>query len=241
MSLHKQGVLRRSSIDPRTVLLSVLVINAVALSHGHLPTLLISIAFSSIALATVKPHYGLICLCAFALSYLGYWGLLQLPGSTFFAFSAAIFSWLSRFVISMSIGAFGLLTLTPSTLTSALRDLRLPGWATIPPAVFLRVLPIIVAEAKAIRDAMVLRGLQPGVKSWFTQPTQSSAMLIIPLLGAVVRAGDELAASALVRGLGGPTSPTTTADLSFKLVDATAIAGLGLVVASVWLPTEVHL
>lgn len=139
MSLQKQGVLRRSSIDPRTVLLSVLVINAVALSHGHLPTLLISIAFSSIALATVKPHYGLICLFAFALSYLGYWGLLQLPGSTFFAFSAAIFSWLSRFVISMSIGAFGLLTLTPSTLTSALRDLCLPGWATIPPAVFLRV------------------------------------------------------------------------------------------------------
>ncbi|MFS0257258.1 energy-coupling factor transporter transmembrane protein EcfT, partial [Corynebacterium striatum] len=90
MSLQKQGVLRRSSIDPRTVLLSVLVINAVALSHGHLPTLLISIAFSSIALATVKPHYGLICLFAFALSYLGYWGLLQLPGSTFFAFSAAI-------------------------------------------------------------------------------------------------------------------------------------------------------
>ncbi|MFR9823976.1 CbiQ family ECF transporter T component, partial [Corynebacterium striatum] len=103
------------------------------------------------------------------------------------------------------------------------------------------VLPIIVAEAKAIRDAMVLRGLQPGVKSWITQPTQSSAMLIIPLLGAVVRAGDELAASALVRGLGGPTRPTTTADLSFKLVDATALAGLGLIVASVWLPTEVHL
>lgn len=240
MTLQQQVGLRRSAIDPRTILLSVLVTNAVVLSHGHLPTLLISIVFSAIALATVKPHYGLISLSAFALSYLGYWGLLQLPGSAFFAFTAATFSWLSRFVISMSIGAFGLLTLTPSTLTSALRDLRLPGWVTIPPAVFLRVLPIIVTEAKAIRDAVVLRGLQPGVKSWFTKPAQASAMLIIPMLGAVVRAGDELAASALVRGLGGPTRPTTTANLSFRYVDAIAMIGLCLVVVSVWLPTEVY-
>ncbi|OKY21134.1 ABC transporter permease [Corynebacterium diphtheriae] len=226
-------------LDPRSVLLAVLLINATSLSYGSLPTLVLCIAFSALALATVKPRYGLIALLTFSLFYLGYWGLLHLPPSKFFAFTAAMFMWFSRFSISMSIGAFALLTLTPSTLTSALRRMRLPGWVTIPPAVFLRVLPIIATEARAIRDAMTLRGLQPGLKSWITQPTQSSAMLIIPLLGAVVRAGDELASSALVRGLGGTAYPSTTVNLSFKLVDAIALGGLVLILGSLWMPTEV--
>ncbi|MFV8382244.1 energy-coupling factor transporter transmembrane component T family protein [Corynebacterium hindlerae] len=229
----------RVQLDPRTVLLSVFLINLTALSYGSTPTLLACIAASALALATIKPRYGLLALLVFGFFYLGYWGLLQLPPSKLFAFSATLFAWFSRFTISMSIGAFALLTLTPSTLTSALRRMRLPGWATIPPAVFLRVLPIIATEARAIRDAMILRGLQPGFKSWVTQPTQSSAMLVIPLLGAVVRAGDELASSALVRGLGGAAYPSTTVGLSFKLADAVALCVLGLIVASVWLPVQV--
>ncbi|CAB0664593.1 energy-coupling factor transporter transmembrane protein EcfT [Corynebacterium diphtheriae] len=64
-------------------------------------------------------------------------------------------------------------------------------------------------------------------------------MLIIPLLGAVVRAGDELASSALVRGLGGTAYPSTTVNLSFKLVDAIALGGLVLILGSLWMPTEV--
>ncbi|QPK80680.1 energy-coupling factor transporter transmembrane protein EcfT [Schaalia sp. ZJ405] len=220
-------------MDPRTVLLSVLLINALALSYGSRLTLLICITFCVAALATVKPRYALISLLIFLFFSLGYWGLLQLPPSKLFAFSAAVFMWFSRFTISMSIGAFALLVLTPSTLTSALRRMHLPAWATIPPAVFLRVLPIIATEARAINDALTLRGLQPGLISWITRPAQSSAMLIIPLLGAVVRVGDELASSALVRGLGGQAYPSTTVALSFKAVDAVALFALTLAVASV--------
>lgn len=227
---------RSVQMDPRTVILAVLIINAAALSYGSTPTLMICVAFSAIALATVKPSYGLISFFTFSFFSLGYWGLLQLPPSKLFAFSAAIFMWFSRFAISVSIGAFALLTLTPSTLTSALRRMHLPPWATIPPAVFLRVLPIIAAEAHAIKDAMTLRGLQPGLKSWVMRPSHSSAMLVVPLLGAVVRAGDELSSSALVRGLGARVHPSTTTALSFKLVDAVAFVVLGLVSASLLLP-----
>lgn len=222
----------RLCMDPRTTLLAVVVVNATALSHGSLPTLVVCVVFTAACLSTVAPRYALGSVAIFLAFYLGYWGLLHLPGSKLFAFTAAMLLWMSRFTISMAIGGFALLTLTPSTMTSALRRMHLPGWATIPPAVFLRVLPIIAAEARAIRDAMQLRGLQPGLRSWLTHPSQSSAMLIIPLLGAVVRAGDDLASSALLRGLGGPAYPTTTVKLSFKLIDAAALVGLLLVVAS---------
>lgn len=209
-----------------------------ALCYGSLTTLLICLVFSAVALGRVEPRYGLYALLAFSFFYLGYWGLLQVPASKFAAFTAAMFLWFARFSISIAVGLFALLTLTPSTVNSALWRMRLPGWATIPPVVFLRVLPIITTEARAIKDVMKLRGLQPGLKSWFTKPTQSSAMLVIPLLGAVVRAGDELASSALVRGLGRAAYPTTTIPLQSKVVDAVTLIILALVIASVWIPTE---
>ncbi|KAB1504066.1 energy-coupling factor transporter transmembrane protein EcfT [Corynebacterium sp. 320] len=229
----------RTHLDPRTTLLAVLLINATALSYGRLPTLLLCITFSALALATITPRYGLLALATFFFFYLGYWALLHLPPSQLFAFTAAMFLWFARFTISMSIGAFALLTLTPSTLNSALRRMRLPAWATIPPVVFLRVLPIIATEARAIRDAMCLRGLQPGLLRWVTRPAHSSAMLIIPLLAAVVRAGDELASSALIRGLGGPAHPSTAVPLSFKLSDAASLLALLLILLSVCVPMGV--
>lgn len=221
-------------LDPRSILLSVFVVNATALSYGSLPTLLLCATFSAWALGSVRPVYGLWSLLAFGFFYAGYWGLLQLPPSKLFAFTAALSMWVSRFSISMSIGAFAMLTLKPSTMTAALRRLHIPGWATIPSAVFLRVLPIIVTEARAIYDAMALRGLKPKMRNWLLSPTRSSSMLVIPLLGSVVRSGDELASSALVRGLGGTATPTSTADLKFRIVDALTVIYLVAIVASLW-------
>ncbi|QPK80429.1 energy-coupling factor transporter transmembrane protein EcfT [Corynebacterium lizhenjunii] len=229
---------RTPLLDPRTVLLAVLVINATALSYGALPTLLLCIAFAACALATLKPVYGVAACVGFAFFHLGYVGLLNGPPSTFFAFTAAMCAWLSRFSISMAIGAYALLTLTPSTLNSALRRMRLPAWVVIPVVVFVRIVPIIVTEARAIRDAMVLRGLQPGLRSWLAHPARAAAMLVIPLLGAVVRTGDELAASAMVRGLGAPVAPSTTVPLAFKLADALAAATLALIIVSTVLPVS---
>lgn len=186
------------------------------------------------ALSSADPIWFMVR-CIFLGFYLAYRGILSLPSAnTAIAFLAATLMWFSRFSVSVSVGLFALATLTPSNLTSALRRLKLPQWLTIPPVVFLRIVPVILAEARAIYDAMQLRGLRPGVWSWIRRPVQSSGMFMIPLLGAVMRVGDELAAAALIRGLGGESYPTTVTTLRFRVVDAGILSLLLVTVSSLW-------
>ncbi|AIU92675.1 energy-coupling factor transporter transmembrane component T family protein [Corynebacterium ulcerans] len=221
--------------DPRTVIVAVVVINMSVLSSASTATLFLCAGCAALALSLVRIRYGLWSVAFFLGFYLAYRGILSLPSAnTAIAFLAATLMWFSRFSVSVSVGLFALATLTPSNLTSALRRLKLPQWLTIPPVVFLRIVPVILAEARAIYDAMRLRGLRPGVWSWIRRPVQSSGMFMIPLLGAVMRVGDELAAAALIRGLGGESYPTTVTTLRFRVVDAGILSLLLVTVSSLW-------
>ena len=72
-----------SGLDPRSTLLSVLVINAMALCYGSLTTLLICLVFSAVALGRVEPRYGLYALLAFPSSTwdIGVFSRFRLPNS----------------------------------------------------------------------------------------------------------------------------------------------------------------
>ncbi len=71
---------------------------------------------------------------------------------------------------------------------------------------------------------MALRGLRPGPLSLLRHPWRSIQLLLIPLIFTIVRSGDELAAAALVRGLGSPARPTSAVALRFGLQDAIVLA-----------------
>lgn len=227
------------TVDPRTILLAVAVINMIVMASPSTTALFCCAAVTSAALATVRIRYGVIAILTFSFLYLVFQLLLLIPGSKGVAFAAVMFMWLARFAVSVGIGAWAILGISPSALTAALRSLRigplrLPSWLTIPPAVFLRVLPIAVTEARAIYDAMLLRGLRPGARQWLLHPVQSTSMLVIPLLGTVVQSSDDLAAAALIRGLGGTRTPTTIARLSLRAADVWVLTSLVAIVSAAW-------
>lgn len=221
-----EGAAKRSSWlpDPRAILLAVMVINAVALSSGSTKALFASVVFTALCLLTVNARFCCVFLAIFWVFYCSYLGLLAVGRSTTAAFAAVVFLWFSRYTVSIGIGAVALLTLTPSALNAALRQLRLPIWIVLPLVVFVRIAPVIMAEAKAINEAMRLRGMKLG----FARAVEA---FVIPLLSAVMRVGDELAAAALVRGLGSKYKPTTTFALRFSVVDALVVTALIGIVA----------
>ena len=107
-----------------------------------------------------------------------------------------------------------------------------PDWLTIPVAVVVRFLPVLVEEAKAIVEAMALRGLRPGAVGVLAHPLRYGQYVLLPLVSSAVRIGDELSASALIRGLGGPSgapAPSSATALRFTAADALlllCVAGL---------------
>ena len=54
---------------------------------------------------------------------------------------------------------------------------------------------------------------------------------VLPLIASSLRTGDELAASALLRGLGAQRQPTSVVQLHLKAIDVVAITIVVLVVA----------
>lgn len=139
--------------------------------------------------------------------------------------------WLGRFATAAAAGWWAVTALRPTELIEALRRLRLPNTVVVPLAVVLRILPVIAVEARAVVDAMTLRGLRPDARGLAAHPLRTGELVLIPLLTTVVRSGDELAAAALVRGLGGPTRPTGVTRLGFRAVDAAVLAMIAALIA----------
>lgn len=240
--------------DPRTILLALAVVNGVILGRGSFAGVIAGAVFTAIVLLFGADRRGgrgsarrtdrgaarrsiwpairrtLIFASVFGAFAAMYLATPLFPQSAATAMLMAVGFWCARFAVALGMGAWAVRSIEPTELTASLRALRVPGFLTIPLAVVVRIIPVIAAEARAIGEAMTLRGLRPGLGSFLAHPVRSAEMLLIPLLSTVVRAGDELAASAMIRGLGGPARPTTVTDLAFRAVDAALIAGAAVVV-----------
>lgn len=221
--------------DPRTTLLVLLVVNGIVLGFGDFAGVIVAGVVTTLMLATTGHERALRHVLAFAATFAAFAGLyLFLPSlvaSTGAAVLVAIGFWCARFAVALGLGVYAVLTIRPTELTAALRAVKMPNFVVIPLAVVLRIIPVIFAEARAIGDAMTLRGLKPGIRSLVAHPIRSSSMLLIPLLSTVVRSGDELAASAMIRGLGGPARPTSITALSFRAIDAVLLIAATIIVA----------
>lgn len=101
----------------------------------------------------------------------------------------------------------------------------LPRVASIPIAVALRYLPTIAAENGQIRMAMKTRGIRVGVISFLKNPMAALETSLIPLLLRSATVADELAASALTRGLDSPGKRTHARPPSLGAADLFAAGG----------------
>jgi energy-coupling factor transport system permease protein len=226
----------RGTADPRSAGVAILVINALALGTGSDLVMAATVAVAVAALAATRPRLALSIVVLDAVcAAVVLWLPALLPGALTSLVAVAAY-WTIRFSATVSIGLFAILTIRASALVAALRRLRVPRVIVIPAAVIVRMFPAILREVRAIGDAMSLRGLRPGPTAFALHPVRTGEMLLVPLLSAVVRAGDELTAAALVRGLGRPETPTTVTRLRFGLADAVLLTALAALIACALLP-----
>lgn len=142
------------------------------------------------------------------------WMLPHLTGLANFLV-LAICGFFVRFVPGIVMGYITVKTTTVSEFIAAMEKLHLPEQIVIPMSVIFRFFPTVIEEARAINDAMRMRGISFG-------GGKASAILeyrMVPMIMCSVKIGEELSAAALTRGLGGPVKRTNICKIGFHVQD----------------------
>jgi len=124
----------------------------------------------------------------------------------------------TRFFPCVVMGYYLMATTRVSEFMASMERMHVSQKIVIPMSVMFRFFPTVAEESRSINDAMRMRGV--GVGSAGSSPMALLEYRMVPLLMSVVKIGDELSASALTRGLGGPDRRTNVCQIGFGPWDA---------------------
>ena len=225
---------RRGFIDPRTKLalilvLAVFVMGGLGGARMQPVKVILSVLPFVLLLAERQWLRFLRGICMLILGYALLWAMPHLPaGIGYLALMCG--GILTRFVVTVVMGEYLIATTSVSEFISAMERLHMPQAITIPMSVMFRLFPTIGAEWRSIRRAMRMRGIHLGG----AKASQVLEYQLVPMMTSTVRIGEELSASALTRGLGGPAQRTNICRIGFRAQDLFLLAGC-LFVIVVWI------
>ena len=232
-----------SRLDPRTKLLALLVLNALVMRASPTSTLLAVQLLAVVALAwevggRAAVRTGLGCLVCDALSLgspllVAWLEGVGSPRSVVLVIGtcAAIAFWFARFFAGFGLALYVYRTMRIGQMKAALRAVHLPRVFVDALAVAFRVIPTVGSEAVAIREAMEMRGVDLGIRGVLRHPLVIAERFLVPLLSSIARVADDLAASSVIRGLGGKARPTSLTRLRATAWDVLALACVAGVIA----------
>ncbi|HEY0187313.1 MAG TPA: energy-coupling factor transporter transmembrane component T [Cellulomonas sp.] len=228
---------RPVGLDPRTALVLLLLVGATVSGTGGLRYVPAALLLATVlALGERAWRRALTLPLTAVVLWAAGWVLPLWWTNPLTAILSLVCTYLIRFVAVIGIGAHLVATTSPTRLSAALRAWRVPRSLSVTPAVMLRFFPLVAGEARAVLDAMRLRGLA-GPGGVLRQPVLSLERFIVPMIAASLRASEDLSASAILRGLGSRRTPSTVQPPRFGTADLAAmLLVLALAVAAVRLP-----
>lgn len=220
----------RRGADPRSRFLLMIVINVVVMGRSSGVPLWAAAVVVGLALAcdvhlrAAASYAALLAVSALVAALPMWWSAGPAAALGVIGF------WTLRFAIVLSAGAWFVTTSRVTEIVTAMHASRMPRVLIIPLSVIFRFLPSALEEIRGVTEAMALRGYTGSY--WWRHPLNAIEKLAVPVLAASARTADELAAAALIRGLGGASRPTSVVRLRWGAADCvivtacTALTGL---------------
>lgn len=128
-----------------------------------------------------------------------------------------------RFMVLFMIGFYIEKTTPVTELIDSLERMKIPRQITIPLAVALRFMPTIREEYSCLRDSMRIRNIGTSFIDLISHPIQTLEYSLVPLLIRSYTISDELAASAMVRGVDNPKQKTSLYQSKLRKLDVILI------------------
>lgn len=227
----------RSGLDPRTKIILVVLCSAAVMGGGGLRFVPIVLLLSTALAVSERSWLRVIGLPAAAVTmwFVGWILPLWWPNPAMVIMAIAC-AYLIRFVAAIGVGMHLIATTSPTQLAAGLRAWRVPRPVSVTLAVMLRFFPVVAVESAAVLDAMRLRGLV-GARGLARHPVLSIERFTVPMIAASLRASEDLASAAILRGLGSRRAPTAMTPPRFGRPDLALVVVVAVLVLGVlWLP-----
>jgi energy-coupling factor transport system permease protein len=138
--------------------------------------------------------------------------------SMLLAISTVIFSLLKCTNIFM-LGTFLIKTTPVTEIICALETMKAPNQIVIPFAVAVRFIPSIQEDFNYLKDSLRVRNIPVSLRNFLRHPIQTIEYLLVPILMRSYKISEELAASAMMRGLDSGKPKTMLYTLKFGIQD----------------------
>ena len=212
-------------IDPRTALLSICLLGIAAVLSNRPEAAHAACAIGALCALAAGAWRPCIALSAAYGLIAAVMALAEGAGNATLVIAVVMLSYMAqKFVVLALLGISLSKLASMQDLLAALQAMGAPQAVLIPCMVVLRFFPTIRRDASHLMESLKTRRVLAGGGYAFRHPALTCELLVVPLLMRSVRVSDELAASALVRGLGGETRPTMLHPLSFGARDAVVAA-----------------
>lgn len=212
-------------IDPRTALLSICLLGIAAVLSNRPEAAHAACAIGALCTLAAGAWRPCIALSAAYGLIAAVMALAEGAGNTTLVIAVVMLSYMAQKFVVLALLGISLSKLASiQDLLAALQAMGAPQAVLIPCMVVLRFFPTIRRNASHLMESLKTRRVLAGGGYALRHPALTCELLVVPLLMRSVRVSDELAASALVRGLGGETRPTMLHPLSFGARDAVVAA-----------------
>ena len=212
-------------VDPRTALLATCLLGIAAVISNRPEAAHAACAIGALCALAAGAWRPCIALSAAYGLIAAVMALAEGAGNTTLVIAVVMLSYMAQKFVVLSLLGISLSKLASmQDLLAALQAMGAPQAVLIPCMVVLRFFPTIRRDASHLMESLKTRRVLAGGGYALRHPALTCELLVVPLLMRSVRVSDELAASALVRGLGGETRPTMLHSLSFGVKDAVVTA-----------------
>ena len=212
-------------IDPRTALLATCLLGIAAVLSNRPEAAHAACAIGALCALAAGAWRPCIALSAAYGLIAAVMALAEGAGNATLVIAVVMLSYMAqKFVVLALLGISLSKLASMQDLLAALQAMGAPQAVLIPCMVVLRFFPTIRRDASHLMESLKTRRVLAGGGYALRHPALTCELLVVPLLMRSVRVSDELAASALVRGLGGETRPTMLHPLSFGARDAVVAA-----------------
>lgn len=214
-------------LDPRTKIVLCLAVSFIMLDSTISPVvngLQIALAALPLIFLLMLRKYKMAAyyLCAYVFASLVPQLLVSLLPAMINLLFTGMIALMTQILPGMMMAYFLIVSTSVSEFVTAMDRMHVPKSISVPMSVLFRFFPTIVEEYGHVRDAMRMREIGN-----LRQPMAMLEYRMVPFMTSIVSIGNDLAASALTRGLSAPVRRTNVCPIGFTWRDGLAFVLTG--------------
>lgn len=214
-------------LDPRTKIVLCLAVSFIMLDSTISPVVnALQIALAALPLIFLlmlrKYKMAAYYLCAYVFASLVPQLLVPLLPAIINLLFTGMIALMTQILPGMMMAYFLIVSTSVSEFVTAMDRMHVPKSISVPMSVLFRFFPTIVEEYGHVRDAMRMREVGN-----LRQPMAMLEYHMVPFMTSIVSIGNDLAASALTRGLSAPVRRTNVCPIGFTWRDGLALVLTG--------------